>query len=573
MMVMGSGCGAFPEARRQDFKLPHWLHALVGCLLMLLAWQGALKSQTVYEPLHREVYDYLSRLSQRGVIEYDDLIKPLPRAYIAEKLREAAARPQLLTALEQQELRYFQQDFYQEDARARGDASGEIQKLHYLGKDSGGRYRLLSYTGPLLDLNLSPIYGIEAGDNDGKSQTHRWNGLYLYGRLGEHIGFSLDFRDNREEGGNIDVDKAFTPVTGVDAFYFPESNAIEYSEVHTTLAYDWSWGSVTLGKDFLTWGHERNGQLVLSRKAPSFPFVRLDVRPTDWLRFNYFHGWLVSNVADSAEVYPTLLERQNSFKFREKYLASHTLTATPLRGLDIALGESMVYSDRLEIAYLMPLMFFRLADHYLSRRKNAAGSNAQLFFALSSRNHIKNTHLYTTLFIDDLSVANVFNEETQINHVGVTFGASLTSLPLANLTLTAEYTRINPFVYKHFIPTELYTSSSYLLGHWMGHNADTFYGKLNYRLRRGLQLSLWGQKLRKGEDGEVRDQYTFPHKPFLFGLNRRDSYWGGEVSYEITHEFALGARYLQEEIAQELAEGGTAKHTRQAFYFSIYYGR
>ncbi|MCB0295993.1 MAG: hypothetical protein KDH84_13420, partial [Calditrichaeota bacterium] len=93
------------------------------------------------------------------------------------------------------------------------------------------------------------------------------------------------------------------------------------------------------------------------------------------------------------------------------------------------------------------------------------------------------------------------------------------------------------------------------------------------RLRRGLQLSLWGQKLRKGEDGEVRDQYTFPHKPFLFGLNRRDSYWGGEVSYEITHEFALGARYLQEEIAQELAEGGTAKHTRQAFYFSIYYGR
>ncbi|MCB0294241.1 MAG: hypothetical protein KDG51_03155, partial [Calditrichaeota bacterium] len=239
------------------------------------------------------------------------------------------------------------------------------------------------------------------------------------GRLGEHIGFSLDFRDNREEGGNIDVDKAFTPVTGVDAFYFPESNAIEYSEVHTTLAYDWSWGSVTLGKDFLTWGHERNGQLVLSRKAPSFPFVRLDVRPTDWLRFNYFHGWLVSNVADSAEVYPTLLERQNSFKFREKYLASHTLTATPLRGLDIALGESMVYSDRLEIAYLMPLMFFRLADHYLSRRKNAAGSNAQLFFALSSRNHIKNTHLYTTLFIDDLSVANVFNEETQINHVGV----------------------------------------------------------------------------------------------------------------------------------------------------------
>lgn len=85
MMVLGSGCEAFREARRRDVRLPLWQHALAGCLLMLLAWQGALNSQTVYEPLHREVYDYLSRLSQRGVIEYHDLIKPLPRAYIAEK--------------------------------------------------------------------------------------------------------------------------------------------------------------------------------------------------------------------------------------------------------------------------------------------------------------------------------------------------------------------------------------------------------------------------------------------------------------------------------------------------------
>ena len=39
-------------------------------------------SQVVYEPLWHDVYNYLERLSQKGVIEFDDLFKPVPRKYI-----------------------------------------------------------------------------------------------------------------------------------------------------------------------------------------------------------------------------------------------------------------------------------------------------------------------------------------------------------------------------------------------------------------------------------------------------------------------------------------------------------
>jgi hypothetical protein len=527
-------------------------------------------SQVVYEPLFRDVYDYLSRLSQRGVIEYNDLIKPLPRSYIAEKLKELTARKDQLTPLEQKELTFYKKDFYTELENLAG-RKPENRGVKLFGKDAGERWRLFSYRDKLFSINLSPILGYKTGLNDEEKNTHRWNGAYLYGYLGKHIGFSFDFRDNREEGLNINTSKAFTPVTGMTGRYYPESKALEYSETRATLAANWAWGHAAIGKDFIEWGYEENGKAVLSNKAPSYSFIRLDIYPVHWLRFNYFHGWLRSDVVDSTEIYKTQTGTDRIL-FREKYLASHTLTLTPLRGLDFSLGESIVYSDRLEFAYLIPIMFFRLADHYLSARENDAGNNAQLFAAVSSRNHIKNTHIYGTLFIDDLSVPNIFNKEKQVNHLGGTIGLSITDLPLNNLSATLEYSRINPFVYTHYIQTITYTSASYNLGHWIGNNGDVLYGSLKYGFLRGLRAKVWGQYIRKGEAGEVDDQYELPHKPFLFGLNTNFTYFGIDLRYEIIHELFLSGKFQHIKISEEQEGGSWINTNRPEFFVSLYYG-
>lgn len=539
-------------------------------ILFLFFFIHNLHSQTVYEPLFHDVYDYLSRLSQRGVIEYNDLIKPLPRSYIAEKLAALSDKEDQLTPLERKELTFYQKDFYVELENLAG-RKPENRKVKIFGKDAGKRWRLFSYRDKNFSINLSPILGYTTGSNDGEKNTHRWNGAYLYGYLGKHIGFSFDFRDNREEGSNIDTTKAFTPVTGITGRTYPESKALEYSEARTTLSANWSWGSATVGKDFIEWGYGQNGKVVLSNKAPSFPFIRLDIQPVDWLSFNYFHGWLRSDVVDSSEIYKTQTGTERIL-FREKFFASHTLTITPLKGLDIALGESIVYSDRLEFAYLMPIMFFRLADHYLSARENDAGNNAQLFAAVSSRNHIKNTHLYGTLFIDDLSVPNIFNKEKQVNHLGGAVGLSVTDLPLNNLTAALEYSRINPFVYTHYIQTITYASASYYMGHWIGNNGDVLYGSLKYRFIRGLQAKAWVQYIRKGEAGEVKDQYELPHKPFLFGLNTNYTYFGIDLRYEIIHELFLSGKFQHIKISEEQADGSWINTSRPEFFISLYYG-
>ncbi len=75
--------------------------------------------------------------------------------------------------------------------------------------------------------------------------------------------------------------------------------------MNVDLGFKWDWGSFTIGKNHLNWGYAENGKIVLSEKAPSFPYVRLDIKPTDWLTFNYIHAWLNSDVVDTNSLYST----------------------------------------------------------------------------------------------------------------------------------------------------------------------------------------------------------------------------------------------------------------------------
>lgn len=543
--------------------------------ILLLIFIYTAFAQIVYEPLHRDIYQYLSRLSQKGIIDFDDQIKPMSRIYIAGKLNELQDISALLTSLEKDELRFYLSDFDREIKMINSEKY-DNKELIIVNSDDSGRFRLFSYTDNFFSMNVNPVLGIKIGSRDNSRLTHIWNGIYTYGYLTDHIGFSFDFRDNVEKGTSIDKTKSFTPVIGVNArsdanIVNYTSDKIEYSEAKAVISANWNWGSISVGKEFFEWGYGEGGKLVLSTKAPSFPFVRLDVNPLNWLSFNYIHAWLSSDIIDSSDFYFTDIG-QTRFNFREKFLASHTLTIKPIKGLNISVGESIVYSDRLEFLYLMPIMFYRLADHYLSRQYNAAGSNAQFFGSVSSRNHIPNTHLYGTLFIDEITITNLFDSEKQRNQVGLSLGGSVVDLPIDNLTFTLEYTKVYPFVYEHYIPTTTYQSASYNLGHWMGHNADQIYSSVEYRFLRGLKAKLWGQYIRKGDKGEPQQQHIQPQPPFLFGSRKNYTYFGGFIQYELLHELFGKIEFQKTKSSVQQEDNSFIDKTLNEFYFSIYYG-
>ena len=533
-------------------------------------------AQTTYEPLYNEVYPFLSRIAQKGIIQLDDQIKPLSRKYIAEKLVQLDSLKNRLTDIEQEELEFFKKDFYTE-INFKKITDNNSKKISLLKKDRGGRFRFFSYGDNLFKINADPILGFQTGIRDSKLFNHYWSGLSFYGYLSDFIGFSFDYRDNYEAGKTLDPDRKFTPETGIVPIT-KSPNTLQYSEIHTTVSVDWKWGVFTAGKDFLEWGYGESGKLVLSNKAPSFPFIRLDIYPVPWLRFNYIHGWLSSNVIDSGNVYSTLVEGLTRLSYRSKYIASHTLTITPLKGLDISLGESIIYSDKLRISYLMPLMFFKLADHYLSNYDNNYGDNAQFFAGISSRDHIKNTHLYGTLFIDEISLSNLLDHKPEHNQTGFTLGGSIVDIPVNNSTFTVEYTKIYPFVYQHFIPTDTYENDSYFLGHWMGNNGNLIYSSLKYRPVRGFQISVWGQYIRKGVEFDPKYGWSpfippkLPYPGFLSGLKTDYLYGGLDIKYELINDLFARFKFQTTKIKSEVPGGAFNTKSLNEFYLYFYFG-
>jgi hypothetical protein len=208
----------------------------------------------------------------------------------------------------------------------------------------------------------------------------------------------------------------------------------------------------------------------------------------------------------------------------------------------------------------------------LSRQYNAAGGNAQIFASVSSRGHLKSTHLYGTLFIDEITLSGLFDSFKQRNQLGFTLGSSLTDLPINNLTLKLEYSKIYPYVYQHYIPTTTYESASYGLGHWMGSNSDQVYASLKFRFFRGLEGLAWLRYIRKGEAGTIDGQYFQPQPPFLFGLRTNYTYLGAQVKYEFLHELFVRARYQFMKTSQQQEDLSFIDKNVHEFYFAVYYG-
>ena len=162
-------------------------------IFLFLALSYIAFAQVVYEPLHRDVYSFLSRLSQKSVIVFDDQVRPVSRKYIAQKLIEASEKLDQLTSLEKEELDFYNQDFKREFDFINNIKTNSSETI-IAGYDSGSRLRLFGYRDNLFSINLSPILGIKIGSRDNEKLTHIWNGIYTYGYIDKYIGFSFDFR-------------------------------------------------------------------------------------------------------------------------------------------------------------------------------------------------------------------------------------------------------------------------------------------------------------------------------------------------------------------------------------------
>ena len=502
--------------------------------------QGILSAQAIFEPTTSSVYEFLNRLSVRGIIEFQDELRPVSRKLIGEKLLDAEKNIDELSTVEKEDLKYYKQDYYIELETIHNSDS---KKMVVFKNDDETGFRPFLYKDKDFSFTVDPILGLTFNRQYGDDFKHRWNGLKFSGHY-NNFGYSFYFKDNEESGRTIDTLKRISPEPGL-VLHAVSGNSFDYSNVRGMISFSWKWGSIDFGKDYIEWGSGQRGQLILSDKAPSFVSLRFIARPVKWLQFQYIHGWLYSNIVDSSSIRTTLVAGRDSYHQKDKFIAAHILSFYPVENLSFSLGESIIYSERLEPIYFIPVIFFRLADHYHSG--SSSGDNAQVFANAVYKNYSLRAKFYGTLFIDELSLTDIF-KGGNLSAIAYTLGVNLVDPVIKNSELIIEYTRIDPFVYMNSDDLQLYTSHGYQLGHWIGSNAKEIYASYKQWLQRGLSIKLWGEYAVKGQTELPKQQYELPYPKILYGPRYNSTSFGIEADYEIYREVRAGLYYQYSDI-------------------------
>jgi len=497
--------------------------------VVVLLLKMPLIAQTVYLPATHEVYHFLDAMAAKQIIhDYRDAVKPLSRHAIAMFLVQVDSLSSRLTTVEGDELRFYKEEFFQ-----------EIRSLGY-GNLTDGRWHVYTYESEPTRLSIDVIGSVsENHQADGKTLSETTNGISIYGNIGNSVGAYFYYHDSHDGGSYVST---LGTQSGSQASLRPLSPlpAVVSSTpgVSTsTFDYDLFYGQVNVDYGFVTltaeqmpnvWGSGENGNLILSNKAPAYPQLKLHARLSKDIDFTYIHGWLFSGIVDSSRSYT---DERGSLRtlYMQKYIAANMLECTPWNGVNIAVGESEIYggSGRSpELLYLIPIMLFKSAEHYLDDE-----DNSQIFFNFKLT-AVKNFDFYLPIFVDEFRTSTFLSPTQNHNQVGFTLGGDAYDLFYHDTRINVEYTRINPWVYNHQYAEDTYQNHGVTLGDWIGQNADLFSVSVYHRPAYNLEIGLKFQSLRKGGKEDTYYQYGAPEPDFLYGPLTKEQSFGIVASYQ-----------------------------------------
>jgi hypothetical protein len=511
------------------------------------------------DPSHTSIYDFLDEQANNKLININSITKPYTREQILNYLLQLDTCRRQIDQRQNKELDFYLR-IYNFNKKNIVNPYSSNARLNLFNKNSNLSTGInplgLFYKDSLISMSIKPILGIRYYLNEHGNIRYTWGGAEAYFTIGSHWGFYASLRENnmsdvlaypssfvQNEGGNYKID-----AEGI--------HAVTYSEMRGGLTYSWDWGSLGLVKDQIQWGINYNGANIFSGRTPSFPMIKLDLYPIKWFDFHYFHGWLVSEVIDSARSYITSNGDYRAV-YRNKYIAANLYTFKLWRYLHFSFGNSIIYSDvNVQPAYLIPFLFYKSVDHTLSN--GIDNENSQMFFALSSRliNHV---HLYANVFVDDFSVKRISDKERH-NFVGTKAGFRLSDWPIKNISLTGEYTKTNPVVYKHRIETLTFESNKYNLGHYLRDNSQEIFLMMSYKPVRGINISISYLNAKHGNEYQYTNGLEAEYYPYMKDVTWKNEQYNIELNYELFSEAYLYIGYMHSQTQGFDVDGKTAQY-------------
>ena len=477
-------------------------------LLLLFICRSLYAQQIPINIANAQIYSFIDELANDGAIEINSVVKPYSREEVLMLLKKAS-KTEKLTTRQRKEIKMYLKEFSVE--------SSKIAKtnLNIAKKDSGFALSILpplfQYHDSLGYVIIRPVYGSNFTKSTKQSFYSYTGGAEAMMGLGKHWGLYVSLCDNYYNKVLPATPSEFVQTQGcVYKLNVGGRSGGDYDNARGGIYYSWKWGHIGLAKDDIQWGDNYNGSNIFSGRVPSFPFLKLRLNPFKWLDFNYFHGWLVSEVIDSNASYKT--SQYYRAVYRTKCIAANIYTIKPWKKLNVSFGNSIIYSDvGTQPAYFIPFLFFKAVDHTLMH--GIDNQNSQMFFNIDSRN-IKHLNLFYSCYIDEFSFSRVLDQYRR-NFVCNKFGVRVNNWVIKNLGISAEYTYSYPLTYKHRVPSLTFESNQYNLGWWMRDNSKDLFISIDYKPLVGVVLSLSYDYSIHGNEYQYIDNISVDRHPFI----------------------------------------------------------
>lgn len=515
-----------------------------------LLGQGQTYAQEVFHHINNtNVYDFLDELANQHIIDLNTTVKPYSRKLIAQKLNEALPQTEKLKKQQWKQVNFFLRDF---------------NKDLLTEKSFKKRLDLFSYKDSLFNLTVNPIASFVYFKNNNDVMYRQSVGGEFWATIGPHVSIYGSLRDNTDS--RIVTDSPFlSDEPGANYKYKGDVGSPHrggsFDETRGGIVYAWKWGSLGILKDNFTWGNNYHGSNILSTRAPSYPRISFQIKPVKWFEFNYMHGWLSSEQLDTSRSYNSGIKDREVFF--PKFLAANMFTITIIKHLNFSFGNSIVYSDDIQLGMFTPVLFYKSVDHTLTGQgSNYSGQNSQMFFDISSRN-LKYYHFYTSLFIDEIALGRALDQNQHSNFISFKIGGAVSHPALYGTTFIAEYTRTNPVVYRHFVTTTTFASNNFTLGHYLLDNAQEIYLGIKCRPIAQLYLETGITNIQKG----IQYDYTGQNKsglglPFLAST----VYESNTITFKARYE-VINDAYIVAGVSLIDNKGTKAKDYVTPFYY------
>jgi len=333
-------------------------------------------------------------------------------------------------------------------------------------------------------------------------------------KVGEHFGV-VDYLHDRLLLGNTE----YNPYANEIIQPLEEVRSIKSMEAYTVLSFPWV--SFEAGKDDLWWGPGWHGALLISDNSVSKDLIKL-VFLLDKLKFTH-----VNAILGTTELPET----------HSKYLAAHRLEIAPFSFINLGISEGIILGDKFELRFLNPFLAFMIEG--AKRKKGNTITSLDM-----SLTPIPNIELYGELLIDDLQVQKGFDFLRPWNSkYGILLGGYwVDPFEIEDTDLRVEYAFLNQYAYTHRYPFTRYTHQGFVIGHWLGSDADNLFVSLKHWFTDKISTSLAYELERHGE-GDVTKKHPLDGEPETEGVPIKQNWEFLSGITESTHSLSIGFSY------------------------------